>query len=100
MNLYSTEIHDVEQTKKMTTLITCETTFDQNVRKLLLGDNIFDLDFGFQIDPIKQRIQRNSVGSGYVSHRKTFALYDHFDSQRDCLQKYTTDLRIEKNLRL
>ena len=28
------------------------------------GASIFDLDLGFQIDPVKQHIKRNSVGSG------------------------------------
>ena len=40
------EIHDVEQTKKMVPLITREITFGQHVSKLVLGVNIFDLDFG------------------------------------------------------
>ena len=39
--------HDDEQAKKMVPLITCETTFGQHVSKLVLGVNIFDLDFGF-----------------------------------------------------
>ena len=33
---------------------------------------------GVQIDPVKQPIQRNSVGSGPVFHRKTSAIYDNF----------------------
>ena len=40
------EIHDVEQKKKMVLFITCEITFSQHVSKLVLGVNIFDLDFG------------------------------------------------------
>ena len=43
------------------------------------GVNIFDLDFGVQNDSVKQPIQRNSAGSGHVSHRRTSALYDQFD---------------------
>ena len=39
------EIDDVEQTKKMV-LITCEITFNQHVSELVLGFNVFDLDFG------------------------------------------------------
>ena len=40
---------------------------------------IFDLDFGVQIDSVKQPIKRNSVGSGHVSHRWISAFDDHFD---------------------
>ena len=32
-----------------------------------------------QINHIKQPIQRNAVGSGHVSRRRTSALHDHFD---------------------
>ena len=39
-------MNDVEQTKKMVPLITREITFGQHVSKLVLGVNIFDLDFG------------------------------------------------------
>ena len=40
------ENHDVEQTKKMVPLITCEITFGQHVSKSVLDVNIFDMDFG------------------------------------------------------
>ena len=39
------EIHDVARTKKMVPFITREITFGQHVSKLVLGVNIFDLDF-------------------------------------------------------
>ena len=39
----------------------------------------FVLEFGVQIDSVKQPTYRNSVGSGHVSHRNTSALYDHFE---------------------
>ena len=39
------EIRDVEQTKKMVPLIMREITFSQHVSKLVLGVNMFDLDF-------------------------------------------------------
>ena len=35
--------------------------------------------FGVQINSIEQPIKSNSVGSEHVSHRRTSALYDHFD---------------------
>ena len=50
------EKQDVEQTKKMVPFITREITFGQHVSKLVLGVNIFDLDFGVQIDSVKQPI--------------------------------------------
>ena len=60
-------------------IIVRETSFGQHVSKLVFGDNIFDLDFGFQIDPVKQPIKSNSVGSGHVSHRGTSTFNYHFD---------------------
>ena len=68
------KVHDVEQTKKMVPLITCEITLSQQVHKLVFGVYMFGLDFGVQSDPIKQPIQRNSVGSEHVSHCRTSAL--------------------------
>ena len=73
------EIHDVQQSKKMVPLITCETTFGQHVRKLVLGVNNFDLDLEVQIDLVKQRIQRDSAGSGHVSDRWTSSFNENFD---------------------
>ena len=71
--------HNVEQTKKMVPLITCETLFGQHVKELVFGVTIFDLDFGIQIDSVKQPIKRNSVGSGQVSHCWTSSFDDHLD---------------------
>ena len=50
------EIHDVEQTKKITPFITRETTFGQQIRQLVSGVNIFDVNFGVAVDSVKQRI--------------------------------------------
>ena len=36
--------------------------------ELVFGVNVFDLDFGVQIDSIEQPIKNNSVGSGNMSH--------------------------------
>ena len=36
--------------------------------EVVFGVNIFDLDFGFQIDSVEQPVKSNSVGSGHVSH--------------------------------
>ena len=43
------------------------------------GVNIFDLDFGVQVDSVKQPVQRDSVGSGHVSHHWTSSFDDHLD---------------------
>ena len=47
--------------------------------ELVFGVNIFVSDFGVQIDSVKQPIQRDSLGSGHVSHRWTSAFNDHVD---------------------
>ena len=71
--------HDIEQTQKVIPLIARETSFGQNVRELVFGVNIFDLDLGFQVDPVKQPVKSNSVGSGHVSDRWTSSFGYHFD---------------------
>ena len=45
----------------------------------VIGVNIFEMDFGVQVGSVKQPINRNSVGSGYVSHCRASSLYDHLD---------------------
>ena len=94
------ENHDFEQTKMMTFHITRESTFGQHVSKSVLGVNIFDLDFGVQIDSVQEPIQRNHVSSGHVSHHRTSAFDDHFLTPLHYLRTYTTDLHTESNLRL
>ena len=58
---------DFEQMKKIVPIVTCETTFGQNVCELMFGVNVSDLNLGIQINSVKQPIQSNSVGSGNVS---------------------------------
>ena len=70
---------DVKQAQQMIPLITCVTSFGQNVSKLVFGVDVFDLDFGIQINSIKQPIKCNSVSSGNMSHCKTPSFNDHFD---------------------
>ena len=41
--------------------------------------DVFDLDFGVQINSIEQPIKSNSVSSGNVSHCRTSAFHNHFD---------------------
>ena len=53
--------------------------FGQYVSELVLGVDVFDLDFGVQINSIEQPIKSNSVGSGHMSHCWTSAFNDHLD---------------------
>ena len=64
----------------MIPFITCETALCQDVCKLVLGVNIFDLNLGVQIDSIKQPIKSNSVGPGNMSHCWTSAFHYHLDN--------------------
>ena len=51
----------------------------QHVCELVFGVDVFDLDFGVQVDSIEQPIKSNSVGSGDVSHCRTYAFNNHFN---------------------
>ena len=57
----------MEQAQQMIPLITREISFGQHVRELILGVNVFDFNFWVKINPIKQPIKCNSVGSGNMS---------------------------------
>ena len=85
---------NVEQSQKMVPLITCEISFCQYVCELVLGVNVFDLDFGVQIDSIELPIKSNSVGPGYMSHCWASSLYDHLDHSfivfKDVQQSFLT----------
>ena len=76
------EMADVTQMEKIVPLITCEIALCQYVCELCFGVDIFDLNLliQIQIDPVKQPIQSNSVGSGHVSHCWTPAFNDHLES--------------------
>ena len=71
--------HDVEQTQKVIPLISRETSFGQNVSKLVLGVNIFDLDFRIQVDPIKQPIKSDTVSSRHMSQSGTSSFNYNLD---------------------
>ena len=45
-----------QQAQQMIPFITRETTFGQDVSKLVFGVDVFDLDLGIQINSIKQPI--------------------------------------------
>ena len=84
--------------KKMISLVSRETPFGQSVSELVYGVNIFDLDFGFQIDSVKQPIKSNSVSLGHMSHCGTSSLNYHFDHGFVALQRCTTEIHLEKNV--
>ena len=54
---------DVEQMKKIIPFVTREITFGQHVCELMFGINVSSLNFRIKINPVKQPIQSNSVGS-------------------------------------
>ena len=70
---------NVKQIQQMIPLVTRESSFGQNVSKLVFGVDVFDLDFGIKINSIEQPIKRNSVGPGNMSHCWTPSFNDHFD---------------------
>ena len=70
---------NIEQSQQMIPFITCEIPLCQDVCELILGVNVFDLDFWVKINPIKQPIKSNSMSSGNMSHRWTSAFHNHFD---------------------
>ena len=64
---------DIKKGQQMIPFITCEIPFGQDVCELVLGVNVFDLDFWVKINPIKQPIKSNSMSSGNMSHCRTSA---------------------------
>ena len=46
-------VHNVEQTEKMVRPITSENDLRQHVGELVLGINVFDLDFWVHVDSVK-----------------------------------------------
>ena len=71
---------NIKQSQQMIPFITCETALCQDVCKLILGVNIFDLNLGIKINSILQPIKSNSVGPGNMSHRWTSAFHYHLDN--------------------
>ena len=63
----------------MIPFFTCEISLWLGRLRIGFGVDVFDLDFGVQINSIEQPIKSNSVGSGNVSHCRTSALSDHLD---------------------
>ena len=52
------------------------------------GVDVFDLDFGVQINSIEPPIKSNSVGSGNMSHCRTSAFHNHLDYSFIVLKTY------------
>ena len=69
----------IEQGQQMIPFITREIPFCQDVCNLVLGVDVFDLDFGVQIDSIEQPVKSNSMSSGNMSHCWTPAFHNHVD---------------------
>ena len=79
VSIDGTDMADIEQTQKMIPFITCEVALCQYICELVFGFNVFDLDFGVEIDSVKQPIKSNSVGPGNMSHCKTPSFDNHLD---------------------
>ena len=63
---------NIVQMKKIIQLITRDISFGQDVYELVFGDNVTDLDFGVQIDPV-------NVRPWNMSHCETSTFDNHFD---------------------
>ena len=87
--------------EKIVPLIRCEIALCQYVCELVFGFDILDLDFGAQVDSVKQPFKRNSVGPGYGSHFWTSALDDHLHHRFIIFKnvKHRTGLRRIQRLR-
>ena len=70
---------NIEQGQQMIPFITCEVPLCQDVCKLVLGVDVFNLVFWVKINPIEQPVKSNSMGSGNMSHCWTPAFGDHLD---------------------
>ena len=57
------EMVHIEQMKKIVPFVTCEITFGQNVCELMFGINVPNLNITIKINPVKQPILSDSVGS-------------------------------------
>ena len=84
------EMADVEQMKKIIPFVTCEITLGENVCELMFGIDVSNLNFGTRINPVKQPIQSNSVGSWHMSHCGTSAIDYHINHGFIILKRHTT----------
>ena len=70
--------HDVDLTEIMVPFIKCATAVRRNVGELVFRINVFDLDFGIQVNAFKLPIELDSV-SGHVSHRRISAFNNYLN---------------------
>ena len=70
---------NIKQGQQMIPFITCEIRLCQDICKLILGVDVFDLDLWVKINSIEQPIKSNSMSSGNMSHCWTPAFHNHFD---------------------
>ena len=89
-----TQMANVKLTPKMIPFVTCEISFCKDLRELVFGVDVFDLDFGVQINWIEQPIKGNSVGSGDISHCRASAFKWSSCSLLHCLQTHTIMLLV------
>ena len=59
---------DIKQGQQMILFVTCEIPPCQDVCKLVLGVDVFDLDLWVKIHSIEQPTKSNSMTSGNMSH--------------------------------
>ena len=90
-----TEMADVEQMKQIVPFVTCEITFGKNVCELMFGINVWNLNSGIKINPVKQQIQRNSVGCWHTSHCGTSAFFDYHPFITASLSSKTNNRALE-----
>ena len=67
----------MERNEEVGSLFTYDISFCQYVCDLMFDVNVFDLDFGVQIDSIEKPIKSNSVRSGNMSHCRDSSFHDH-----------------------
>ena len=60
-------------------LLSSETAFRHDAGEMVLGIHVFGLDFGVQVDSTKNPLERKSVSSAHVSHRRTSDSINHLD---------------------
>ena len=65
----------------MVPLITFEIALCEYVCEFVSGINVFEFDFGVQVDSVKKPIKRNFVGCGNMSHCRASAFDDHLDQR-------------------
>ena len=74
------EMAAVEQMKKIVAFVTCEVTFGQKMSATWCLATIYRIwIFRIKINPVKQPIQSNSVGSWHMSHCGTSAFDNHLN---------------------